>query len=187
MIDFEYGDPSRPYVSGSLFSERVSVGGGANNRRKSIVTRSGISIILDDDENRGSVTVKDPSGNIIKTDGNGNMAVTAPGTLTINATDIKVNASNSINVQSKPGEKGGEGTIDVLAHKTMNLKTETDDFSVESQSEAISLKAKTDFSASSETASMKLQAAKEIKIESTETKINSSSTIRIKSNDTDVI
>jgi uncharacterized protein involved in type VI secretion and phage assembly len=187
MIDFEYGDPNRPYVTGSIFSERVSIGGGENNRKKSIVTRSGISIILDDEENKGSVTVKDPSGNIIKTDGKGNMAVTAPGTLTVNATDIKVNASNSIKVQSKPVEKGGEGTIDVLAHKTMSLKTETDDFTVESQSEAISLKAKTDFSASSETASMKLQASKEIKIESADTKINSSSTIRIKSNDTDVI
>jgi uncharacterized protein involved in type VI secretion and phage assembly len=186
MVDFEYGDPNRPYVSGSIFSERVSLGGKDNNRIKSITTRSGISVILDDDENKGSYTVKDPSGNIIKSDGNGNMAVTAPGTLTVNATDIKINASNSIDVRST-GADGKEGTIDVTAHKTMSLKTETDDFSVESQSKALSLKAKTDFSGSSETASMKLQAAEEVRMESTDTKIIASSTIRIESSDSDVI
>jgi hypothetical protein len=115
------------------------------------------------------------------------MTITVPKTLTINATDIKIHADNSIFVQSKPGEKGGEGTIEVIAHKTMQLKTETDNFSVESQSKAISLKAKTDFSASSETASMKLQAFRDAKIESSDAKINASSSIRIKSNDTDVI
>jgi uncharacterized protein involved in type VI secretion and phage assembly len=187
MIDFEYGDPNRPYVAGSIFSEKVSKGGDDNNKLKTITTRSGITIIFNDDENKGSLTIKDPSGNTVYMDGNKNITVTAPETFTVNATDIKMNASNSITALSKPGENGGEGTIDVIAHKTMALKTETDNFSVESQSKAISLKAKTDFSASSETASMKLQAAKDMKIESSDAKMNASSTIRIKSSDTDVI
>jgi uncharacterized protein involved in type VI secretion and phage assembly len=187
MIGFEYGDPSRPYVAGSMFPETVSQGGGVGNRVKSLTTRSGIAITLDDDESKGSATIKDPSGNVVKLDGNGNITVTAPNTITLTATDIKLNASNSISLTSQPNEQGGEGTIDVTAHKTMSLKTETDNFSVESQAKAISLKAKTDFSASSETASLKLQAATDIKEEASDVKINATSTIRIKSGDTDVI
>jgi hypothetical protein len=172
---------------GSMFSELVSEGGGNGNKTKSLTTRSGSTIIFDDDENKGSITIKELSGNVVKLDGNGNISITAPNTITLNAKDIKLNASNSIAMQSKPGKNGGEGTIEATAHKTMSLKTETDNFSVESQAKAISLKAKTDFSASSETASMKLQAAQDAKIESSDTKINASSSIRIKSGDTDVI
>jgi uncharacterized protein involved in type VI secretion and phage assembly len=187
MLGFEFGNPSRPYVAGSIFTEKTGTGGGAGNKSKSLTTRSGSTVTLDDDENKGSITIKDPSGNTIKLDGNGNITITSPNTFTVNAKDIKLNAGNSISVQSKPDKQGGEGTIDVVAHKTMSLKTETDSFSVESQSKAVSLKAKTDFSASSETAAMKLQAAKETKIESADVKIKGSATIRISSSDTDII
>ena len=187
MIGFEFGDPSRPFVMGGIFSEKTGKGGSKNNKTKSLTTRSGATVILDDDENKGSITIKELSGNVVRLDGNGNIDITAPNTITLNAKDIKLNAGNSISVESKPGKNGGEGTIDVTAHKTMSLKTETDSFSVESQSKAISLKAKTDFSASSETASMKLQAAKDTKIESADIKVKGSATIRISSSDTDII
>ena len=41
MIGFEYGDPNRPYMTGSMFPERHAKGGEADNNIKSIKTRSG--------------------------------------------------------------------------------------------------------------------------------------------------
>ncbi|GHT14915.1 hypothetical protein FACS189426_21970 [Bacteroidia bacterium] len=186
MLGFEFGDPSRPFVMGSMFSELVSEGGGEGNHIKSIRDKSGTEVVMNSKD--GSYKVFSPKGQTtFFADGKGNVSISTPNTVSITCSDFKVNTSNSIVLDSKPGKNGGKGTIDATAHKTMSLKTETDNFSVESQTKAISLKAKTDFSASSETASMKLQAAKDAKIESSDTKINASSSIRIKSGDTDVI
>ena len=68
MIGFEYGDPNRPYVSGSVFSENVGIGGGGTNKTKSLTTRCGSTVTLQDEE--GSILIKDRDGNLIRFDGN---------------------------------------------------------------------------------------------------------------------
>jgi uncharacterized protein involved in type VI secretion and phage assembly len=188
LVSFFDGNPEFPFIMGSMFHGKngKGIGGGAGNHIKSMRDKSGTEVVLNDKD--GSAKIFSPKGNsTVFLDGKGNVSISTPETVSITCKDFKVNTSNSVAIDSKPGENGGEGTIDVIAHKTMVLKTETDNFSVESQSKAISLKAKTDFSASSETASMKLQAAKNMKIEGSDAKMNASSTIRIQSSDTDVI
>ena len=49
LLGFRHGDPARPYVMGSLFNGMTGGGGGSNNSIKSLKTRSGISVILNDD------------------------------------------------------------------------------------------------------------------------------------------
>lgn len=94
MLGFEYGDPNRPYVMGSIFHGKNGQGGGANNAEKSIVTRSGIQIVFNDESK--SLHIQDPSGNTWDMDGKGNIEVYAPKKIKMNATDIEVSASNNI-------------------------------------------------------------------------------------------
>jgi type VI secretion system secreted protein VgrG len=51
MVDFELGDPCRPYVSGSMFHKNNSEGGNTDNHIKTIVTRSGHTLEFNDDKN----------------------------------------------------------------------------------------------------------------------------------------
>ena len=66
MVDFELGDPCRPYVSGSMFHKNNGEGGNADNHIKTIVTRSGHTLEFNDDENGDwGITLKDANKNII--------------------------------------------------------------------------------------------------------------------------
>jgi type VI secretion system secreted protein VgrG len=83
MLGFRYNDPNRPFVIGSLFNGKTGTGGDLKNNIKSIYTRTGSTITFD--EGDSSILVKDPSGNKWFMDGNGNIEVTAPKNITINA------------------------------------------------------------------------------------------------------
>ena len=55
-----------------MFPETKGSGGGADNKSKTIITRSGSTIAFDDNNNAGSITITDPSGNVVILDGNKN-------------------------------------------------------------------------------------------------------------------
>ncbi|MCZ4242399.1 phage baseplate assembly protein V [Pedobacter punctiformis] len=102
MVDFENGNPDRPFVSGSAFHGQIAAGGGTNNHLKTIITRSGAKIQFDDDNNKGSIYIEDPSGNTYLMDGNGNINVNAPKNMTFTAGEnISITAGQ--NIQSKAG------------------------------------------------------------------------------------
>jgi len=97
MIQFEDNDPARPYCAGSLFPETIAKGGYADNHLKTIMTRSGHTIALNDEESSLSITIKDRNGNIMNFDTVGkNITITAPETITMNANNIILNAETSI-------------------------------------------------------------------------------------------
>ena len=69
MVDFELGDPCRPYVSGSMFHKNNGEGGNADNHIKTIVTRSGHTLEFNDDEDgQWGITITDKENNIIRLD-----------------------------------------------------------------------------------------------------------------------
>lgn len=98
MVAFRYNDPNRPYVQGSMFNGTNAGGGGENNNVKSLTTRSGCVISLDD--KKGSITISDPSGNVVFMDGNKNVTVSAKETLTLQAKDIIINANENLGMKA---------------------------------------------------------------------------------------
>jgi len=127
MIGYEYGDPNRPFVTGSMFPENQSEGGYADNRQKSIMTRSGIKIVFNDMEE--SLHIEDPSGNTWHMDGKGNITVNAPETITMNAKNVRVNAEEDItmsagkDIQSSAGENMSDsaGETHTIQSKNKNI------------------------------------------------------------------
>ncbi|MEJ5105156.1 type VI secretion system Vgr family protein [Chryseobacterium sp. MYb328] len=97
MVGFEYHHPDFPFAMGGMFHGNVALGGGVNNHLKSIQTRSGIRILMNDAE--GSVNIIDPSGNTYFMDGQGNISVTAPKNMTFNAGEnVSINAGQNVSV-----------------------------------------------------------------------------------------
>jgi uncharacterized protein involved in type VI secretion and phage assembly len=166
MIDFEYGDPNRPYVAGSIFSEKVSRGGDKNNKLKIITTRSGSTITFD--EEKGSILIKDKLGteSSILLDGNHNIIVNTTSSIILNSLDngkIDLNAKNitlsgneSISLQSPEiiiGSSGGK-----LANKTIDLTGEeitvTGGDSIKEESPKIEIQGKNTVSVSTQKMSL---------------------------------
>ena len=101
MVGFDYGDPNRPYVMGSVFSELTGAGGGADNKGKSITTRSGHTLMFDDLVEGLGITLKDSNGNIIHLDAKGqNIDITAPETITFTAKNMVMNISENITINA---------------------------------------------------------------------------------------
>ncbi|MEN9917671.1 MAG: hypothetical protein RL662_107, partial [Bacteroidota bacterium] len=117
MVSFEYGDPSRPFVQGSIFSTKSGGGGGEGNKTKSLTSRSGTTVSLDDSQGLGSLTMSDPSGNVVVMDGDGNITITAPKDITINGKNLTVNVEEDVtyNIQKNI-------TLNVVEKLTKNIK-----------------------------------------------------------------
>lgn len=79
---------------GGMFHGQVSLGGGSDNRVKSIQTRSGHRIIFTEDE---SIVITDKSGNEIHLDTTGsNINITAPETMTLNCKNMFINVGENM-------------------------------------------------------------------------------------------
>jgi uncharacterized protein involved in type VI secretion and phage assembly len=99
LVAFEGGDPSRPYVLGSLWSAQdtppAAMDGAGDNPLKLLRTRSGLQITLLDQPGQAAfiletpggqkITLQDGPGIVLLTDSNGNSIRMEPSGITIQA------------------------------------------------------------------------------------------------------
>ena len=99
MIGFHYNDPNRPYVQGSLFNGKNAGGGGADNNVKSLTTKSGATIALDD--KKGSITLRDPSGSTLILNGDNTITIQSADKITFESKEIEIKGKEKVSISSE--------------------------------------------------------------------------------------
>lgn len=99
-VDFEDGHPELPYVSGTARNGSSPSGNGTpKNDIKSIRTRSGHTVELNDGEGGESITIKDKNGNSIRMNTKKkSITITAPEDMTLNAKNMEMNIQEDLTV-----------------------------------------------------------------------------------------
>ena len=114
MVDFKYANPERPFILGSVFHANNAAGGGVDNNKKSIITKSGHVIQFNDAQNQESITITDKNSNIIFIDtANNNIDITANETISFNCKNMNINVAENMNtiVGTNITESAGQNVI----------------------------------------------------------------------------
>lgn len=102
IVNFVHQHPDRPFVMGGMFHGAIGAGGGQNNNIKSLSSRSGNKLELNDGE--GSVFLTDQGGANMKFDGAGNATTNAN-----NDKTVTVGNNNTVNAGAKHSTDVGKG------------------------------------------------------------------------------
>jgi uncharacterized protein involved in type VI secretion and phage assembly len=146
LVVFEAGDPRRPYVIGALWNGQdtppETMDGAGNNYIKTLCSRNGIKIRLDDTDGQetltlqtpgnqtvilkdgpGSIEVRDSNGNTVKMETSG-ITVTASAKVTINASTMEISAG-MVTVNAGMSKFSGVVQADTVISNTVVSATYT--------------------------------------------------------------
>ena len=112
LVGFRNNDANRPFVLGSMFHGKIAEGGGTENNSKTIQTRSGHRVELNDQLGAETITITDKNKNsfVIDTVDN-SITITANGSINMNATDINMIAKGMITMNAGAAIEGAAGTM----------------------------------------------------------------------------
>ncbi|WP_426478244.1 type VI secretion system Vgr family protein [Chryseobacterium sp. CBSDS_008] len=101
VVNFAHQHPDRPFVMGGMFHGGVGGGGGAGNNIKSLSSKSGHTMSLDDG---GGITVRDKDQNSVFLDGAGNITIDSKISITLNCGSSSIYMDKDGNIQIKGKE-----------------------------------------------------------------------------------
>lgn len=111
LVAFEGGDPRRPYVVGALWNGKdrppESMDGAGNNFIKSITSRNGVKVTLDDQDGQEKLILQTPGGQkITMQDGPGQVEIkdSNGNSITLDTGGIKIVAAVKVTVQASTVE-----------------------------------------------------------------------------------
>jgi phage-related baseplate assembly protein len=133
MVGFIHNHPDRPYVMGSLFHGKVGGGGGSGNNVKSLSSKSGHTIELNDG---GGITIKDKTGsNLITLDGTNKITIGAIDNITLGTGDSSISLSQdgAIVIQGKNISVVGTDSISNKIGKSNSIDIVPDNINVASK------------------------------------------------------
>ena len=126
LVGFRHNDPNRPYIMGSLFNGKTGKGGGEGNNTKSITTKSGCALMLNDSE--GSVTLHNKgdgknSSIEMKFDGDGNATLKASKSvkITCGKSCVELHENGSILINGKNVGLSGTSSLICTSGKEDSL------------------------------------------------------------------
>jgi uncharacterized protein involved in type VI secretion and phage assembly len=120
LVAFEAGDPRRPYVLGALWNGRdappESMDSAGRNEKKTLRSRNGVVVTLEDADGRETLTLETPGGQRVKlADGPGRVDVedSNGNRLTLQTSGVTVTAAAKVAVEASQVEiKAGMVTVD---------------------------------------------------------------------------
>ena len=181
LLGFRHGDPARPYVMGSLFNGTTGGGGGQGNNCKSLTSRTGCALKLDDSV--GSVTLSDPGKTSIHMDGSGNATFDSSDKILIScgSATIELHKDGTIKINGKEISVGGTdismaGTSSIVAGvgegetPSTGIGMTTTDLNITSAKTCIDGTSETNVSSSSGTTSV--TASSEVIVGGSKVKLN---------------
>lgn len=124
VVNFVHQHPDRPFVMGGMFHGGIGAGGGAGNNVKSLSSRSGNKLELDD--GAGSVFLTDQGGANMKFDGAGNAVLNANTNHTANTGQNHTVNAGSMNVINVGGKNGGGANSMLKMDSGGNITLECD-------------------------------------------------------------
>jgi uncharacterized protein involved in type VI secretion and phage assembly len=114
LVAFAGGDPRHPFVIGALWNGQdtppESMDGAGNNFKKTIRSRNGVKVTLDDSDGRESLTLETPAGQKVNLkDGPGSVEIqdSNGNSIKLETSGITVQAAAKVTVQA--------GTVEVSA------------------------------------------------------------------------
>ncbi|MCD7931012.1 MAG: phage baseplate assembly protein V [Tannerellaceae bacterium] len=134
MIGFQQGDSSRPFVMGSLYHCKNTLGAAPKNNIKTIRTRSGHLVEFNDNEQEDwDISITDHAGNKIHLDTKeNNIAIFSKGNISLEGENILLKATANIEMQADTNIRidaldtlhiGAKNNIDISTDNNMQIKS----------------------------------------------------------------